>query len=106
MKKGLIVLGASAAILASVLAPATSFAAEKSVVQSDIEQQAKSYIVKVGGTAYLPTKYKFFTVVKGSDIVLVDMYGTVRGLKEGVALIKGVDDSGNTEYFHITVFKL
>lgn len=112
MKKGLIVLGATATLLAGVLAPTTGFASEKSGTQPEMKNvkvnASYDYVpssIFVGSSFYFPSRYKYPYVVFGEDVVSVDVFGKVTGLKKGSAVIKVRDvEAEETRTFYITVY--
>lgn len=83
VKRGLIVLGVSATLLAGVLAPITGFAAEKSDTQPNVKVNASyDYVpssIFVGSSFSFPGKYKYPYVWFGEDVVSVDVFGKVTG---------------------------
>ncbi|MCM3337778.1 hypothetical protein M3650_03790 [Paenibacillus sp. MER TA 81-3] len=113
MKKTLIVLGATATLLAGILAPTTGFAAERSAAQPEIKnvkanasyEYIPSYIF-VGSSFYFPSRYKHPSVW-GFDngVVSVDFLGKVTGLKNGTATIQVWDEEEReTKTFWISVY--
>ena len=111
MKKGLIVLGASATLLAGIWAPTTGLAAEKSIEQPEIKNvkvnagydYVPSFIL-VGSYFYFPSKYKYPYILYGEGVVSVDYSGKVTGLRKGSAAIQVRDEEkGETKTFYISV---
>ncbi|MGG4394552.1 hypothetical protein ABEX25_09660 [Paenibacillus thiaminolyticus] len=112
MKKGLIVLSASATLLAGILVPTTGFAAERSSTQPETKNVKANagydYVpsfISVGGFFYFPSRYKHPSVWFDNGVVSVDVFGRVTGLKKGSATIRVWDEEEKeTKTFWISVY--
>ncbi|WP_019419036.1 hypothetical protein [Paenibacillus sp. OSY-SE] len=97
MKKGLIVLGATAILLAGILAPTTGFAAERvgsNNPQINNASTASSFVLlRVGESSYLSWAPKL-SVISGHDIVSVDSLGKVYAKKTGTATVGAYEYNG------------